>query len=145
MMNGISGASSYFGQMQSMGQKQGAGDKFAQLDADSSGSIDSSELQTLTDKIAQKTGLDMDVEEVSAAYDTNNDGLLSQDETKAMMMEMRQKMGMKGQGNMGGMGNMQSLSAYETETEDDLAKTLMDMLSEQGKNRATYTPFNVEV
>lgn len=144
MMNGISSSSAYFGQMQGMGQKQGSADKFAKLDVDGNGGIDTSELQTLTDKISAKTGMDMSVEEVSATYDADNDGLLSQDETKAMMMEIRQKMGSSQQK---GMQSMQSLNAYQAE--EDSTQTLLDMLTEQdqdqSKTRSTYTPFSTEV
>jgi Ca2+-binding EF-hand superfamily protein len=146
MMNGISSSSAYFGQMQGMGQKQGSGDRFAKLDADGNGGIDTSELQTLTDQMAAKTGMDISVEEVSATYDADNDGLLNQEETKSMMMEIRQKMGPQQQN---GMHSTQSLSAYQAD--EDMTQTLLDMLTEQdqdqnqNRERTTYTPFSTEV
>ena len=145
MMNGISSSSGYFGQMQmqSMGQKPGQEGKFAKLDTDGNGGIDTSELQTITDKISQRTGQAVSVEEVSATYDADNDGLLNQDETNTMMMELREKMGGKQQA---GMHSQQNLAtAYQAESENDLATTLMEMLSEQAKNKTNYTPFSIEV
>lgn len=150
MMNGISSSSAYFGQMQGMGQgqKQGSGDRFAKLDADGSGGIDTSELQTLTDQMSAKTGMDISVEEVSATYDADNDGLLNQEETKSMMMEIRQNMGSGQQKGM--QHSTQSLSAYQA-ADEDMTQTLLDMLNEQDQDqdqtreRTTYTPFSTEV
>lgn len=142
MMNGISASSGSFAQMQGMQQRKGQGERFSQLDADKNGGLDQTELQTMTDKISEMTGQKLNVEDVTKAFDANNDGLLGQDEMQSMMMELRGTMG----GQQGGVSSKQSLlSAYQTDTSDDSFSTLMDMLGEQEEDLEGYSPVNIEV
>lgn len=143
MINAMSGSNAYFGQMQGTRQGQGppAG-RFEQLDTDGNGGIDQAELQTVADKIAGKTGQEINIEEVSVTYDANNDGLLGQDEMQTMMMEMREKMG----GPQGGRSQQQGLSAYQTEAQNDPASILLEMFAEQAtEDQESYSPFDATV
>lgn len=146
MMDGICGSGGLMGQMQmkGMGQRSSPAEKFSELDVDGNGAIDTKELAVLTDGIAAKTGEAINVEEASAAYDANNDGLLEQDEMQAMLTEMRGKMGNRPPS---APPPQQSLAAYEANvaTENDLASMLMEMIGEGEEEQASYTPLSIEV
>lgn len=53
---------------------------FTKLDADGSGSLESTEVQSLTEKISEATGISVDLAEFFSTYDADSDGALSQDE-----------------------------------------------------------------
>lgn len=86
-MSSISGISSAWSNMSAMhGHRPPGGmdpaKMFAKVDADSSGSVDKTELQGLLDDIAQKTGVSNSnsTDELFSQIDSNSDGSLSQDE-----------------------------------------------------------------
>lgn len=149
MISGISGSSSAFSQMQmqmqSMQQQKGQGARFSQLDTDANGGIDPTELQAMTDKIAETTGQEINVEDVTKTYDANNDGLLGRDEMKTMMMDLSSKMG----GSQGGTGAKQAFASYQSDPANDPASILMDILSksaaEQAGEQAAYSPLDIQV
>lgn len=58
---------------------------FTTLDADSSGSLSTTEVQTLTDKISEATGVSVDLSEFMTTYDTDGVEGLSEDETMAAL------------------------------------------------------------
>jgi Ca2+-binding EF-hand superfamily protein len=58
---------------------------FTKLDADGSGGLDSTEVQSLTEKISEVTGVSVDLSEFLATYDSDGDGSLSEDETVAAL------------------------------------------------------------
>lgn len=63
---------------------------FQKVDADQSGGVDATELQTLMDKVAEKTGatLDTSAADLLSSADTNSDGSLSSDELGAAMQSV---------------------------------------------------------
>jgi len=65
--------------------KPDLGEMFTKLDADSSGGLDSTEVQSLTEKISEATGVSVDLSEFLATYDADGDGSLSEDETVAAL------------------------------------------------------------
>jgi len=140
MVGGISGSGGYSPQMQQM-RRQNQEGKFSKLDADKSGSLDQTELQTTTDKISSVTGQKINVEEVSKAFDTNNDGLFAQDEMQSMMMEMRGSVGGGGQMDR---NSMQALSAYQMDPEQDSISTLLDMLDGEKEEQDEYIPIDTQ-
>ena len=84
----------------------------------------------------------MNVDEVTEAYDANNDGLLAMDEMQSMMMELRGKMGSQ----QGGTESMQSLLAtYQSDPEKDPASILMEMFGENTEDEEEYFPVNIQV
>ena len=60
-------------------------DPFDETDTDGSGGLDQEELETLTEKLSEIKGEKIDVEEVLAAYDANEDGVLSEEEVNSFM------------------------------------------------------------
>jgi hypothetical protein len=141
MINGISGSTGSFSQMQGMQQRKGMGERFRQLDADKNGGLDQTELQTMTDKISEMTGQKLNVEEITKTYDANNEGLLGQGEMQSMMMELRGSAG----SSQGGKGSMQSmLSSYQADPEKDSFSALMDMFGEQEDKEDDYSPVNIQ-
>lgn len=62
-------------------EKPNLGELFTKLDADGSGGLDSTEVQSLTEKISEATGVSVDLSEFLATYDADSDGTLSEDET----------------------------------------------------------------
>jgi len=145
MINGISGSSGYSTQMQMQGmqKRQGSAERFNKLDSDGNGTINQAELQTVADKFSEITGQQMNVEEVTATYDADNDGLLGKDEMQSMMMGLRGQMG----GQQGGPPDLQLLSAYQTDSEKDLTSTLMDMFGkqEEDEDQEEYSPVNIQI
>ena len=143
MISGISGSGGYMAQMQMQGTRQrpNQGERFNQLDADKNGGIDQTELQTLSDQVSMITGQQINVEEASKAYDSNNDGLLAQDEMQSMMMELRDKMG---GGPQGGQNSMQALAAYQSDPEQDPTSILLDMLGGEEEDQEEYIPLNTQ-
>lgn len=86
-ISGISSASSAWSGMSTMrGHRPPGGmdpaKMFAKVDADGSGSVDKSELQSLLDDVTQKTGVSnsTSTDELFSQIDSNSDGNLSQDE-----------------------------------------------------------------
>lgn len=58
---------------------------FNDADSDESGSLDSSEVESVAEMISQATGTDIGVEELIASFDEDEDGLLNEDETMAAL------------------------------------------------------------
>lgn len=86
-MSSISGISSAWSGMSTMrGHRPPGGmdpaKMFAKVDADGSGGVDKSELQSLLDDVTQKTGVSnsTSTDELFSQIDSNSDGSLSQDE-----------------------------------------------------------------
>lgn len=66
-------------------EKPSLGKLFTKLDADGSGGLDSTEVQSLTEKIGEATGVSVDLSEFLATYDADSDGTLSEDETASAL------------------------------------------------------------
>lgn len=95
---------------------QRAKERFAKADTDGSGGVDASELQTVLDKLSQKTGTDLGkAEDRLAAMDSDGDGSLSSSELESGIksllpqpsstVEFAQRMG----GGHGGPGGAQGM------------------------------------
>jgi EF-hand domain pair len=143
MVNGICGSSGYATQMQMQGitKRQGSEERFNKLDTDGNTTIDQTELQTVADTFSEITGQQMNVEEVTATYDADNDGQLGRDEMQSMMMGLRDQMG----GPQRGLPpSQQLLSAYQMDPENDLTSSLMDMFGEQDEDQEAYSPVNIQ-
>ena len=113
---------------------------FNKVDKDGSGGLDQTEFVTLSNKISEVTGEEIDAEEIFAAYDEDGDGVLNEDETQAVM-EAYKPEGPPPGGGMGGPGGpggpppeLSELVAEMDEDEDgvlseDEATTLAEMIS----------------
>ena len=142
MISGLSGSGGYMAQMQMQGMQQNRGDRFNKLDIDKNGGLDQTELQTLSDQFSAATGQQLNVEETTATYDSNNDGLLAQDEMQSMMTDLRDKMGAGPQG--GQQNAMRALSAYQANPSQDPSSMLMEMLGGQDDNQEEYSPLDTQ-
>ncbi len=60
---------------------------FSGVDLDESGDLDQSEFETMLDQISEMTGAPLDAEELFSSYDTDQDGVPSEEETLSLMEE----------------------------------------------------------
>ena len=84
-------------------EKPSLGELFTKLDADGSGGLDSTEVQSLTEKIGEATGVSVDLSEFLATYDADSDGTLSEDETVSALEANRPQGPPPPPSGMGGM------------------------------------------
>lgn len=87
-------------------EKPGLAELFSKLDTDGSGSLEQTEVQSLTEKISEATGVSVDLAEFLTTYDTDADGALSEDEA-VTALEANRPQGPPPEGMMVGMGAMQ--------------------------------------
>jgi Ca2+-binding EF-hand superfamily protein len=73
--------------MMSMGMPPGPSpeQKFSEADADSSGGLSATELDTLVSDISKATGAEIDTTDAITAYDSDGDGELSSDEVQSFL------------------------------------------------------------
>ena len=86
-MSNISGISSILSSILIQGtqSRPDPAQKFKELDTDSNGGLDKTELSAMAKELSKMTGKTLNVDDAITTYDANNDGLLSQDEMGAMM------------------------------------------------------------
>ncbi len=162
---GSSMSSSVIGQMMSRMQTRGSSESASstvsgkekpdlaalvtQLDADSSGSLESGEIEDLAEKISQATGVSTDLTEFMTTYDTDGNESLSQDEAVAAL-EANAPQGPPPQGpppgGMGGMGGSMEEDLVSSADSDgdgtidsEEAEALVDFI-----NTATGSSLSVE-
>lgn len=85
-INGITSTISGSIMSQGMRSRPDPEEKFQQLDADSSGTLDKTELSDLAKELS-KMGKTLDIDASITTYDADGDGALSQEETDTMMRE----------------------------------------------------------
>ena len=144
MVNGIGSSSSYanYLQPQAMRSRPDPAEMFKKLDADNSGGISESELETLAQKISKDTGQTIDTKNAISIYDTDGNGELSSEEMSAFMQAtMQQGLGMMGM--HGGHGNRGDLfTALDSDGSGGVSQLELDtwatnMSSETGKTLDT--------
>jgi Ca2+-binding EF-hand superfamily protein len=103
-ISGIGTSNYYTGQMSTMWSRSGSAgmsgkmtqsgpmeappnpsEIFDKVDIDNSGGLDETEFQTLADKISEATGEEVDVAELFATHDADQDGVLSEEESMAAL------------------------------------------------------------
>ena len=99
MMSGISGMSPMRGGMRPDPQQM-----FNRMDKNGSSGIDKDELSAMTEKMAEASGTEIDVDSLMAEYDGDGDGVLNQDETHAAMESLKEQMGPPPNGGPGAGG-----------------------------------------
>lgn len=128
--------------------KPSLAEMFTSLDADSSGSLSETEVQTLTDKISEATGVSVDLSEFMATYDTDGVEGLSEDETTAALEANRPQGpppgGMEGMGGAGGGPDETDMVSSADENGDgvisaDEAESLVEII-----NNATGSSMTAE-
>lgn len=147
MVNGIGSSSSYanYLQPQAMRSRPDPADMFKKLDADGSGGISESELETLAQKISKDTGQTIDTKKAISTYDADGNGELSSEEMSAFMQATMQQgmemMGMHGgPGKGGGPGDL--FKALDTDSSNGVSQSELDewatnMSAETGKTLDT--------
>lgn len=84
MMSGVSGMGGMRPEPQQM---------FNRMDKDGSAGIDKDELSAMAEKVAERTGNEIDVDSLMEKYDGDGDGVLSEDETQSAMESIKDQMG----------------------------------------------------
>lgn len=123
MMAGISGMGGMMGGMRPDQQQM-----FNRVDKDGSGGIDKEELGTMAEKIAERTGNEIDVDSLIEEYDGDGDGVLNQDETQAAMESLREEMGPPPQ--PGGMNQGAGVYGQDGADSENSFSQLLEALSE---------------
>lgn len=131
MVNGISGTNSYMSYLQTQmpRSRPDPAEMFKEIDADGSGGISASELETMAQKMSADTGVSIDTENAISTYDIDGNGELSSEEMQAFMEStMQQGIGMMrmqgGPGRGGGPGDL--FKALDTDSSDGLSLSELD-------------------
>ena len=129
-MSSISGISSSLisSMLQGMQSRPDPSQKFKELDTDSSGGLDKTELSTMAKELSKMTGKTFNVDDAIKTYDTNNDGQLSQNEMDTMMQKTM------GSPTSSGSGMQQVLSAYQDNSGDDQMSVFLKMLEQSSSS-----------
>ncbi len=115
--------------MKPPGQRPSPEDMFARLDADASGSLDQSELQSMIDRMSAKMGSKgQSADDMMSKMDSDGDGALSLDEFAAG----RPQGPPPGGPQHGGQGQMTKASS-----ETDLLQQLLDMFKSSDEEEST--------
>jgi len=156
MMSGISGMDGMMGGMRPDPQPM-----FNRVDKDGSGGIDKDEWNVRAEKIAERTGNEIDGDSLMEAYDGDGDGVLNRDETHAAMQSLRETMGPPAPPQGGGMNRGaggygqngaesetsidQLLEALSDSEDAEAAKGVIQECLEtlQGKN-VSYNPVDIQ-
>jgi len=106
---------------------------FNEIDTNSDGSIDQSELQTMLDKVSETQSTTVSAEDAMSSYDTDGDGALGENELQTFMQDNAPAPPT--------FQMQQAISAYLGENQMD---TLFNnLLSEQSMNAEAYSPLSV--
>ena len=121
---------------------------FSKMDQNSDGGIDKTEMQTVLEKIAEKSNQTTDVDKLFAQYDSNNDGKLSEEETKSALESLGNGSQLQG-GMQGAMGSgsmpppppdfAQMFKDADTDSDGSIAKTEMQTVADKIKGRSGQT------
>ena len=168
MMSGISGVGGMMGGMRPNPQQM-----FNRMDGDGNGGIDQNELSAITAEMAEHSGTAIDVAGVMEEFDSDQDGLLSQEESQSAMERLHEQMGpppppppmggMAGPMKMGTMSNQAVSEAYSqndddpstidqlleslSETDDEAEKSgiVQEWLQTLMGNNQSYSPVDIRI
>ena len=140
-IGGISGASSAASYL-SVSRSQMREKAFAKVDADSSGSVDTTELQGMLDDITKKTGQSLgSAEDLLATMDSDGSGSLSSDELDTGMKSLMPAPSMQSLMKLGDTDQDGTLSSDEAQTLKDSLTAAVDSalksLSSSGDSSST--------
>lgn len=132
-MSAISGIGSIMNSMavQDTKSRPDLAQKFKELDTDSNGGLDKTELSAIAKNLSKLTGKTADVNSAITTYDSNDDGLLNKDEMGNMIQKTMQK-AIGATSHSGSSFKMQQAAkAYQAYSpEGDQLSTFLEMLDE---------------
>jgi Ca2+-binding EF-hand superfamily protein len=134
-MSNISGISSILSSILIQGtqSRPDPAQKFKELDTDSNGGLDKTELSAMAKELSKMTGKTLNVDDAITTYDANNDGLLSQDEMGAMMQQVLGPPPTTGSG----VSSQQASQAYQANSGDDQLSALLKILDQMANSSLT--------
>lgn len=139
-IGGISSSTMNSIRSQGLGSRPDPAQKFKEYDADSNGGLDKTELSAIGKELSKITGKTVDLVGSMKTSDTNNDGLLSQDEMGSMMRQVV--------GPPSGMGSdfktQQAMQSYQVNSEKDQYSTLLELLDQKDSSSRTTTSSHSE-
>jgi Ca2+-binding EF-hand superfamily protein len=119
---------------QGMQSRPDPAQKFKELDTDSNGGLDKTELSVMAKELSKMTGKTLNVDDMMTTYDANNDGLMSQDEVGKMMQQILPPP------NAGsGVSSDQAAQVYQANSGDDQISLLLKMLGQTADSSSTST------
>lgn len=118
---------------QSMQSRPDPAQKFKELDTDSNGSLDKTELSAMAKELSTMTGKTLNVDDSITTYDADNDGLLSQDEVGAMMQQVLGPPPNAGSG----VSSQQATQAYQANSGEDQLSALLKILEQTASSSST--------
>ena len=119
---------------QGMQSRPDPAQKFKELDTDSNGGLDKTELSVMAKELSKMTGKTLNVDDMMTTYDANNDGLMSQDEVGTMMQQVLPPP------NAGsGVSSQQAAQVYQANSGDDQISLLLKMLGQTADSSSVST------
>ncbi|KJR42780.1 calretinin [Candidatus Magnetoovum chiemensis] len=119
------------GQME--GMKKSPQDMFNEIDANSDGLLDQTELEELAQNISNMGGSALDVSQAISDYDTDGDNSLNQDEMDSFMKDNAPRPSQQ---------TNQAMSSYAMNMDSDQLSSLLDMLKSSSEDTKTSNSMN---
>ncbi len=126
--------------MAGMRKPPSAEEMFSRVDADGSGSVDKTELQGMIDKVSQRTGESLDVDEVLASADTNGDGAVDQTEFASILETFRPSGPPPRPAPKGPEESMQTLLDMMDSSDEETSNTYSSALAQYSSNHLSASP-----
>jgi Ca2+-binding EF-hand superfamily protein len=118
---------------QGMQSRPDPAQKFKELDTDSNGSLDKTELSAMAKELSTMTGKALNVDDSITTYDADSDGQLNQDEVGAMMQQVLGPPPNAGSG----VSSQQASQAYQANSGDDQLSALLKILDQTANSSST--------
>ena len=125
-INGVTSTISGSIMTQGLRSRPDPAEKFQNLDADGSGTLDKTELSELAKELSKMTGKTLDIDASITTYDADGDGALSQEETDTMM---RETMGPPPTG--GGPDKAEKFAELDSDSSGGLGQEELDVMAEE--------------
>lgn len=142
MVNAIGGSGSSLISLytERMRARQSPEERFKQMDADGSGSLNKTELESVLTDITSKTGATLSVDDSITTYDADNDSLLSMTEMDSLMRDVMEQYGPPGSS----ATMEQAIGAYQESSESDPLAALLQQLGTREMKGAPAPPSTEE-
>jgi len=91
MINGISGMGAFVRGLNLEAMQQRREQMFNRVDRNSDGGLDRTEMQMFADKLSERTGTSIDIDDVFAKFDGDHDGVLGKAEGLSALTQIREE------------------------------------------------------